>query len=257
MRRYVNPFSGKFKMANLKRALIKYKKIPLVQMPSNLIQTIATQIPNQYLGRMFSTSILGGYTMATRLLYVPVSLLAGPVNRVYYRNLAQRIETNDKPGEFAFGLLEKNIKVAILPIAVFMLFGEYIVVLVLGKDWSASGTYITILGIVFLLMNCSSCLSGTFVAAGKQRLSFLAACITLAVNGICFGISYAFKLSVINTIIIYALFAAADQIKSLVLCMYSLNYPLSNLWKFLLKYIGSCALVVYVLKYILITFLSG
>lgn len=245
MRRYVHPFRGKDTVKELWNTLKKFKNYPLIQLPANLISSTALQLPSQFLGRMFSTAVLGGYTMACKILSVPVSLLATPVNRVYYRTLVEKVGKKENAGEFAFSVIKGNIKIAIIPIGILMIFGDIITSFVLGEEWRISGTYITITGIMYLLKYCSACMSGTFVAVGRQKLSVYSSMITLFLHGIVFAVAFYWKFTVIQTIILYTFFASISEMIMLMLCMYCLNFSLIRYLKFILKYILGSAISIY------------
>lgn len=247
MRRFVKPFEGKHSFGDYKDILKEYKAYPLVQMPANLIQVFGNQLPAQLLGRLFSTAALGGYTMATKILSVPVSLLATPINKVYYREVVERLGDNNDPGGFAYSLLCKNIKIAILPIGVLMVFGTEIAGFVLGEQWEVSGLYMLILGIAFLLHYCTACMSGTYIAARKQSYSFFIAGFTLVLYAVCFSLAAYLQFDVTQTIILYAVFSSIKELTSLSLCMRCLRFSLKTLWTFLLKYVLLAGVAIYII----------
>lgn len=245
MRTKVNPFSGRHSFGELWHTLKNYRVYPLIQLPTNMISTVSAQLPIQFLGRMFSTAALGGYTMACKLLSVPVGLLATPVNRVYYREAVDKKNSGEDIGEFCFNVIEKNIKIAIIPIAIMIIFGREIVTLFLGKKWEVSGVYISILGILYLLKYCSSCLSGTLVILGKQRAALICSIWQLFQYVACFWIAGVFSLSVVDTIIFYAVLDGIYNFVNISLCMYYGRSDLKKFLIFVLKYVIGSAVIIY------------
>lgn len=247
MCRYIHPFRGHYKLSDYKRILCEYKSYPLVQMPASIVSSVALQMPAQFLGRMFSTAVLGGYSMACKILSVPVSLLATPVNRVYYRTLVEKLEKAEHAGEFAFLMLKKTIQFAMIPIGVLMIFGDLLTSFILGKEWEVTGVYILILGIVFLLKYCSSCMSGTFVATHDHKLSMGYSIFSLLMHFGCFFLAYALHMEVMQTIILYAVFTSVDELVKLFLCMHCLGVSTVRYLGFVVKYILSGAALIYAL----------
>jgi O-antigen/teichoic acid export membrane protein len=247
MKRHVQPFVDSVRIYEIKEVLAKYREYPLIQLPAALVSTIALQIPAQFLGRIFSAAVLGGYTMACKILTVPVSLLAAPVNRVYYRSLVEKLENREEAGKFAFSLLKNNILIAVVPIGLLMVFGDKIISIVLGRAWRISGTYILIMGMMYLLKYCSACMSGTFVAAGKQRISLFFSVFTLFLYGVWGFIIYKVQIDVISAIILYTVFASIQEIVNLLLCMYCLRFPMMKCLKFFLNYIIGSTAIIYLL----------
>lgn len=255
MKKHVHPFQCEQSPVKIYSVLKQYKKYPLVQLPSALVSNIAIQLPAQFLGRMFSVTILSGYTMACKILSVPVSLLAVPVNRVYYRTLIEKLENGENAGEFAFTLVKNNIMMAFVPIGFLMIFGDIITGFFLGSEWAVSGVYISILGVMYLLKYCSSCMSGTFVAVGRQDLSLGFSVFTLLLYGGCFIFAYRLELGIIETMIFYAFFASLHELMNLLLCMHCLQFPIIRYLKFVLKNILVGFSIVYLfcgIRYVLL-----
>ena len=86
----------------------------------------------QMMERFYSSTALGVYSMALKVLSLPTTLLATPVNRVYFQEASQRYNRGEDIGEFSFNILKANIKIAMIPIAVLIVFGEWIFALFLG-----------------------------------------------------------------------------------------------------------------------------
>lgn len=251
MRRKVNPFSEKITFHDCKKILIHYKEIVTVQLPANIISQVGNEIPTQYLGRVFGAAMLGGYSMAIKILSIPVSLLSVPVNRVVYQTMAEKANKKEPVGDFVFGILEKNIKLALLPVGLLIVLGEKIIPWILGQAWAPAGEYIAILGIMYLLKFCSACVSGTFVVMKYQKLSLWMSFINLAKFGICFGWAYMMNYGVLYTIVIYAIIECLYQFLNLMLCVYCTKYSMKKFAWFSLKYIIGGNALIYALYYVI------
>lgn len=245
MGRHVRPFNVRISLKQWKGRIVEYKDLTLVQMPANVISTIGNEIPTQYLGRVFGSAMLGGYSMAIKILGVPVAVFSVPVNRVIYQTMAEKVNKGENIGNFIFSILEKNIKIALLPIGMLIILGERIIPFILGESWVAAGEYITVLGVIYMLKFCSACISGTFVVMGRQKLSLCMSFINLAKFAICFGVSYAIHFTVFQTIIIYAVFECLYQLLNLTLCVLCTGYSIGKFANFILKYIVMGNVVIY------------
>lgn len=162
--------------------LKSYRRFPVYQMPANLISSLGTQIPVQMMERYYSSAALGMYSMALKVLSLPTSLLATPVNRVYFQEASQRYNRGEDIGEFSFKILKANIKIAIIPISILIIFGEWIFALFLGEQWREAGTYAAILGVSQIFSFCAGCLSGCFVIVNRNQLNLADAVFTLLYN---------------------------------------------------------------------------
>lgn len=162
--------------------LKSYRRFPIYQMPANLIANVGTQIPVQSIEGLYSSAALGMYSMALKILSLPTSLLATPINRVYFQEASRRYSRGEDIGEFSFKVLETNIKIAILPISVLIIFGQWIFAIFLGEQWREAGRFASILGIYELMKFCTSCLSGDFVIIKKNSWNLISSIITLFIN---------------------------------------------------------------------------
>lgn len=245
MRIYVSPFSEKISFNSCKAILLEYKDIVNVQMPANFITQVGNEIPIQYLGRIFGAVMLGGYSMANKLLSIAIGVLSTPVNRVVYQELSEKVNKKEPVGDFLFGILEKNIKLALIPVGAMIIIGGKIVPWILGKEWIAAGEYIAVLGSMYLLKFCSNCVSGTFVVMQHQKLSLWMSFVNIIKYVFCFGIAYILKFDVMSTIIIYAVVECIYQLLNLALCVYCTDYSIKRFLWFVFKYIVGGNILIY------------
>ena len=245
MAHFVNPFKGRDSVSSLWQTIKKYKDYPLIQLPANLINSVSSQLPTQVLGRIFGYAMLGGYTMATRLLSIPINLLATPINKVYYRELVEKVRNNDKPGELAYSVIKNNFRIAILPIGILVVFGDLIASVLLGEEWRVSGIYITILGFLYLFDFCTACTAGTFVATGNQKISIKYAICTVVQIALTFLAAYVLSFDVTMTVILYTASMGINKICLLLLTMHVTGFPKGRMIAFLFKWVGLSAIIIY------------
>ena len=234
-----NPFApSKGKEYGPVRLLRKYKRFPFFQMPANLISNLGHQLPVQTIETLYGASALGMYSMALRILSLPTTLLATPVNRVFYQEATQRYNRGENIGHFAYKILETNIKIAIIPISILMIFGRQIFRVFLGQQWTAAGDFASIMGIYQLLVFCDHCLSGNFVIIGKNSWNLFFSFITLLLNVALFVIC---KFVFNTTPIVYSLLLAISMtLKSIAVeaCFFGyLKFPISRYIQLVLLYI--------------------
>lgn len=183
-----------------------YRRFPLYQMPANLVSSVSQQIPIQMMEALYSASVLGMYSMAQKIMSLPATLLAGPINRVYFREASQRYTEGKDIGEFTFKILETNIKLAIFPVCAFIVGGEWIFALFLGEQWRTAGTFAAILSLYYLISFCSSCLSGGFVIIRRNRLNLCFSFLALFLNALLFFIVHQAQFDVYRCLVLMASF---------------------------------------------------
>lgn len=245
--KHANPFiKEEVSLNDYKDLTVKYKRFPLFQMPANLIANVGVQMPVWSIKAIYGAGALGMYSMTMRILALPSTLLATPINRVYFQEASRKYNEGEDIGEFSFKILETNIKIAIIPIMIIIIFGQQIFSIFLGKEWAEAGTYASILGIYQLILFCNSCLSGDFVIINKNSWNLISAIATLVLQ----AILYVVFLKVIDATIYTFLmtFSIVMILKNVIAQTFFfkyLNFSLKKYYLFILKYIGIPMLVTY------------
>lgn len=238
MLRRVNPFKGK--IAREYRALPllkKHKDFPLVMLPSTFIGTFAQQTPVQMLSRFWGNTTLGSYSMCLTILGLPSKFLAGPVNRVFYREATERVNRGENIGDFTIKILETNIKIAIMPIVVLILFGTQIFSIVLGNKWEVAGSFASVLGIYQLMAFCNSCLSGKFVVINRKKTILLLNIAALIIYLSIFFVCHLLNISAFAAITVYAIVGALFELSDTFIFMYQTKADLRRYFRFVLFFL--------------------
>ena len=175
--------------------------------------------------------------MCLSILGLPSKFLAGPVNRVFYKEATERYNNGENIGELSYNILNANIKIAIIPITILIIFGEHLFTAILGSKWSEAGTFASYLGIYQLMSFFNSCLAGKFIIIQKNRtILWLNAFSVFLYSGI-FLICHEFRLKAVNTIAIFALFGALFEMVDTLIFMAQTKASLKKYLRFVLVYL--------------------
>lgn len=234
--------------------LKKYKDFPVYQMPANIISSIANQIPLQIIEAFFSSTILGYYSMANKIMSIPLLLLATPINRVYYQEASRRYVDGEDIAEFGFKIMEANVKIAIIPVAILMVFGQWIFALFLGDQWKEAGSYAAVLGIYFLIQFCVNCLAGSFVIIGKSNWNLVCSGINVLLGMVLFVIAKVFAdITIYEYLLIMALLSTTERVIEEGVYFCYMGIPLRKYIKFIIKYIAIPFVFAFVIQYMIKT----
>ncbi len=222
MMRVGNPFKQKVKFIDILWMFKTCRQYILYQYPSNLMGTVAANIPNQTLYQTFGASSLGTYSMCNRIFQLPMNLIIAPIQTVYFRTAAQMKNDTENLSDFTLGFIKKILIVAVVPALILMSFGEQVFSLVLGAQWGESGIiagYMTLYYVFFFLNSCTTYLR---VAIGKTKQNLIMTIAQILSIIVALILSIAFKTNLINTIQMFAitntLYNIADVFVSFV-CM--------------------------------------
>ncbi len=146
-----------------------FKKYPLFDIPSGLLNTLSWQLPSFVLARYFSVEAVGYFGLAMRVIFAPFSLIGTSVAQVFFQ------EAEQKKKDGLLTLMVENVTyalalVALCPVVVLMVSGQEIFTVIFGSSWAEAGRYAQILGLWTLFVFVSSPLHGILNTLGRQEV---------------------------------------------------------------------------------------
>ena len=155
--------------ARLQKLAYEFREFPIYNAPARFVRAFSNSLPVLVLGLLFSPLAAGLYAMANRLVGAPSEIVAGAVRRVYLRHAAERYG-NDLPlGRFLFKVTAAMFLLGLVPFSVLWLWGEEIVRIILGDNWSDAGLYAELLAPWFFVVWLSSPTAMLYVVMRQQR----------------------------------------------------------------------------------------
>lgn len=148
--------------------LKRYRKFPLVDSWSALLNTVSWQLPVFVLSSFFSPVVVGYYSLGFRLLQLPMSFIGSSISQVFF----QRASEAKSEGTLAF-LVENIFKLLVVigmfPILTLTIVGSDVFTVIFGSIWTEAGIYTQILSIWAFIWFISSPLSVLWVIFEKQE----------------------------------------------------------------------------------------
>ena len=144
----------------------KYKKLPLYNLPNAFIDGIRLTMINVLIGKFFSLSMLGQFSLALRMVQTPSSLIGGAISQVFFQKISVSEEKKIRTIVKKFILRASLISLPLFIIIFF--FGEKIFILVFGENWKIAGEIAQILTPWLFLNFLTAPLSTLFIKFNKQ-----------------------------------------------------------------------------------------
>jgi len=147
---------------------VRYKNFPLFDTWANLLNTLSREMPILVLGAFFTAGVVGLYSVAYRIMVMPVTVVSTAVTRVY---LAEA-KTSFSKGELdklALQMLRNLLLIAVTPVLLMIVAAPEVVVLVLGDQWDGAGIYVQWVSVFILMLFIILPLLQTLVILEKQR----------------------------------------------------------------------------------------
>ena len=159
-------FSGMILQARL------HKKFPLFNSWPSLIDSLRVALPVMVLSKFFGVTVTGYYSLATRVLWLPSSLIGQSISQVLFQRIA---EEHNKTGKTS-AIIEKTfmaLALLALPYFAIMLLSPFYFEIIFGSGWKIPGIYAMILAPATALMFIVSPLSIAPSACYRQEISAL------------------------------------------------------------------------------------
>lgn len=151
-------------------SISRYRKFPLVDSWSAFINTLSWQLPTLLLSAFFAPTVVGYYSLANRIILLPMTLVGHAISQVFLQRSAE-LRTNPSALANAVEMVFRRlIAVGLLPSLVLAVLGQELFVIVFGVDWAEAGVYAQILAPWMFFLVISSPLSNVFIVLERQEL---------------------------------------------------------------------------------------
>jgi lipopolysaccharide exporter len=172
----------------LKQQAAQYQKYPIYGSWPSFLDTLALSLPVLFFTRFYGPTITGYYSLATRVLQMPSSLVGSAISQVFFQNAAEK---QAQSGEI-HQVVEKVFKwlslIGILQL-IGMIFISFFFEFLFGPEWGIAGEYARILAPAIAVMFVISPLSVALGACNRQELGAMWKVIALLCTGLVLGIS--------------------------------------------------------------------
>jgi len=120
--------------------------------------------------------------MAQRILYVPITLVAGAVGQVHFQRATEAFNRGTSIAHVTEGVVRAIMMVTFVPFLAVSAFGRFAALALLGSEWGLAGTILAIRSVEFFFTSAMFSISYVFVVLGKQKLNLLYTGAFLACN---------------------------------------------------------------------------
>ena len=149
----------------------KYKVYPVYMVPYSLSQAAVWQVTLTSFGILFSTGVVGAYTVARQIVYMPISLLSVGLKQAVFSHAASA-PAYDATINAHIRRLLLNIAALAAPFTVFGFFHlPACISLALGEGWDQAGTFSSWILLSAAALMLTSWLDRIFDVYGRQRFA--------------------------------------------------------------------------------------
>lgn len=153
--------------SNVKRVAIKYRKFPMYDTVSALLNTARQQVMPVLIFAYFGAKITGFYSMANQLLVIPSVFIGDAIGQVFLQR-ASRAKYEGGLDALTLKTYKSLIRIGMFPLLLLSLFSPAIFSFVLGNQWVDAGIYARLICFFVLFSFCFSPISATYSIMSKQ-----------------------------------------------------------------------------------------
>lgn len=166
--------SYRFSLDSIAAQARRYKDYPLYSAPGALLDCASVQVPVFMLAFGFEPAIAGYFSLATRAISAPLSIISSSVGQVYFQKVSVLIYEEPKRIRTEIFLTAK--KLALISLCIFLplfFMGSDIFGYLFGAKWHRAGEYVEIIAPALMVRFVVSPLSAVLLATGDVRLCTL------------------------------------------------------------------------------------
>jgi len=189
--------------------LKRYRKFPLVDSWSALLNTASWQLPAFLLSSFFSPVVVGFYSLGFRLLQLPMSFIGSSISQVFFQR-ASEAKSEGILAPLVENVFRLLVIVGMFPILTLTIVGSDVFSVIFGKTWTEAGVYAQILSIWAFLWFISSPLGTLYIVMEKQQFglklniaNFITRLLSLVFGGLLGDARIALSLFSISGIFVY------------------------------------------------------
>ena len=153
---------------SMRRMVSRYKKFPLYDSWSALLNTSSNLLPVLLLAYFFNPVIVGLYTLGSRILAVPMGLIGDAVSRVFYPRAVEARRAGDLD-YVTLKMFNALLSLGFVPILLIAVVAPDLFKIVFGAEWVIAGEYVRWLSVFMLLIFVSSPISSVYSVMERQR----------------------------------------------------------------------------------------
>lgn len=159
------------------KAFKEYSNFPLFLMPMGVLNSFAVYLLVFALSLVTSSTTVGHYERAWRVINFPLSLISASFGSVFY----EKMNRSDNRRRLYLLSYFGNLGLAILILSPIAIWGEVIFSFVLGKDWYIAGQIARIILPLTIFSFATECVSTIFSVIKKNQLLLIWQIVYLAI----------------------------------------------------------------------------
>ena len=194
------------RLPDIRRALAKHKRFPLLLTPSLLLNTSAKMLPAVFLAALYGPVVAGQFGLAQRVVLAPVRLLGFGVAQVYLGEAPKLLHSDRQRMLKLFTSTSLHLTwMGVLGMAVVALPAPFLFQHVFGQAFREAGVQLQILAVMYLAQFVIVPVGQTLAMFGRQDLNLYWDMGNMTITLAAFGLGWLTELGPDTTLLIYSI----------------------------------------------------
>jgi O-antigen/teichoic acid export membrane protein len=146
----------------------RYKKFPLVNAWSVILNSASTQVPVIVITSMFSATVTGYYSLSHRILSLPMAFIGQSVAQVFLDRAARARNSPDELAKITVSIYKRLLLIGSVSMSVITFYGDILFPFVFGSEWVTAGKYAQWLSLWLVFVLSGSPLSSIYTILERQ-----------------------------------------------------------------------------------------
>ena len=159
-----------FAALNMKQAMEqakRYIRFPQFDLPASALNGFSREMPVAVLGIFFIPQWVGLYSVANRVMSVPLQILGGAIAQVYLP-LARDASLNSRLDHFTLSIFDRLLRISVTPMLLVAIAAPDLMAVVLGDQWYFAGVFLRWICPWLMLAFIASPISEVFSVLERQ-----------------------------------------------------------------------------------------
>ena len=183
----------------------KYKKYPLYDAPSYVIETLCSCIVIIVLSSFYLKDEIGCYSMIMQLIVLPVTMVGSAMSKVFFRDLSSVKDDEEETKSLVIKTARLDFVLSLIPIIGFSLGGDKLVALFLGSRWTYAADMTLCLAVYSMPIILTEPLLPIFRSKNRQEVRFKFNIANLIMTTLTLSVGIAFLKNILFVLLLYSM----------------------------------------------------
>lgn len=171
--RTLRQLKPRFSLASALEQFRRHYRLTVWTMPSSLVNSMSQFLPDLLINRFFGPALLGQYSLAVRMLNMPIAFLSASIQDFFRQQASAEFNERGHCRSSFWRFTALTVTGALLFILPVIVLIPYIFPIIFGSQWSEAGTLIQAVAFLTIVRFISSPISYVWIIQRRQSLDFL------------------------------------------------------------------------------------